>query len=603
MKALIINSGLGKRMLELTKNNHKSMVKLLNGESIFERQIRILSECGIKDFIITVGYMKEQLIEVSKKFPYLNFEFADNKDYASTNYIYSMFLAKDYMDCDMLILHGDLVFNKQLIIEMLNNKNTSLCLINEEKQLPEKDFKARVENGYLREVSINIFDDDCFTFQPLYKLSKEVVIAWKNEIERFINDGINQVYAENALNQILDNLEIKAISYKDNYIEEIDNIEDYNRVASEIRYFDFREQNIYEDNNLSASISQILKNNFINKILLVGSDRYANSIKDYLRENNYKFVRFSKFSSNPKYEEIKEGVEVFKNENCDFIISIGGGSSIDVAKSIKLLSALDNDLDFLDKKYNYSPVKHLAIPTTAGTGSESTRFSVMYYKGEKESPTHDSILPEYVILNSDYLSTLPDYVRKTTMLDALCQAIESYWARESTLESKQYSISAIELINANYKEYLNNHKGTLQKILVASNLGGKAINISTTTAPHAMSYKLTSLYGISHGHAVALTFPVLWRYMYDNIENYQEQKDSLLKNFTDIAKALGCENIESAILKFESIYKSLGLEDPKALNKDDIKILVNSVNTERLNNHPVLLSKANIEYIYNKVLM
>ena len=241
MKALIFNSGLGNRMEELTKNNHKAMVKLSDGETIFERQIRILSECGIKDFIVTVGYLKEQLISVSKNFPHLSFEFVDNKDYASTNYIYSMFLASDFIDGDMLFLHGDLVFNKQLVIEILNNENNSLCLINEEKELPKKDFKGRIQNGYLKEVSINIFDDDCFAFQPFYKLSRDVAIAWKQEVEAFIKNGKDKVYAENALNQILNKLEIKAMSYKGNYMEEIDDIDDYRKVSEEIRYYDYRE--------------------------------------------------------------------------------------------------------------------------------------------------------------------------------------------------------------------------------------------------------------------------------------------------------------------------------------------------------------------------
>lgn len=599
MKAFIFNSGLGNRMEELTKSNHKSMVKLSTGETIFQRQIRILSECGIKDFIVTVGYLKEQLIHASKSFPQLNFVFVENAEYASTNYIYSMYLASRYLDSDMLFLHGDLVFNKRLVVEILNNENNSICLYNEEKQLPKKDFKGRIQNGSLKEVSVHIFDHDCFAFQPFYKLSKDVVISWREEVEKFIKNGNNQVYAENALNTILDKIEIKAVSYKENYIEEIDDINDFNKVTEEIRYCDYREQDICEFNNLG----RILKDNPINKILIVTSDHRDDNIKNYLAENKYNFICFHSFSSNPKYEEIKKGIELFQKEKCDFIISIGGGSCIDTAKSIKLLSALENELDFLDNKFHYSSVKHLAVPTTAGTGSESTRFAVMYYKGEKVSLTQDSILPEYVILDYEYLVTLPDYFKKTTMLDALCQAIESYWSKGATFESKEYSISAIKLILENYKGYLNNRKETLQKMFSASNLSGKAINITTTTAPHAMSYKLTSLYGISHGHGVGLSLSAVWRHMYEHIEEYKEQKEKLLNDFTGLAAAFGCETIEGAVFKFEKLYKSLNLDDPKVLNKEDIEILVRSVNMERLKNHPVLLSEIDIEQIYNKILV
>lgn len=594
MKAFILNSGLGKRMAELTEDNHKSMVKLLNGETIFGRQIRILSECGIRDFIITVGYLKEQLIDASKSFPHLNFKFVDNKDYKSTNYIYSMFLAHKYLEGDMLFLHGDLVFNKRLVTEILSNKNDSLCLINDEKELAKKDFKGRIQKGYLKEVSVNIFDNDCFTFQPLYKLSGGVVNAWKNEVEIFIRSGDNKVYAENALNQILDRLQIKAISYKEHYIEEVDNADDYKRVSEEIRYYDYREQPVFKYNNVEA----ILKSNNICKILLVGSNSNVEHIKSLLHESNYNYVCFDGFSSNPKYEEIKEGTNLFKKEKCNFIISVGGGSCMDTAKSIKLLSASANEQDFLDGRFTYSSVKHLAIPTTAGTGSESTRFAVIYRKGKKLSPTHDTILPEYAVLNYEYLITLPDYFKKAAMLDSLCQAIESYWSRQSSDESKEYSVSAIRLIISNYKEYLNNNTDALKKMLVASNMSGKAINITTTTAPHAMSYKLTSLYGISHGHAVALVLPVVWRFMLRNADNYE----GLMRSFMGIANALGCETIESAIQKFEDIYSELYLSNPIVTNNDDIGILVGSVNIERLNNNPIPISREDIEQMYTEVL-
>ena len=90
MKALIFNSGIGSRLNGLTENNPKCMIKLYNGETIFERQIRILSECGIKNFIVTTGPFKEQLYKTADKFKNLNFEFVENKDYRHTNYIVSM---------------------------------------------------------------------------------------------------------------------------------------------------------------------------------------------------------------------------------------------------------------------------------------------------------------------------------------------------------------------------------------------------------------------------------------------------------------------------------------------------------------------------------
>ncbi|MCL1855754.1 MAG: iron-containing alcohol dehydrogenase, partial [Clostridia bacterium] len=132
-------------------------------------------------------------------------------------------------------------------------------------------------------------------------------------------------------------------------------------------------------------------------------------------------VRFSGFSSNPRYEDVQAGVEAFAEGMCDCIIAIGGGSCIDTAKSIKYFSSAE------------CPI--MAVPTTAGTGSEATHFAVLYRGGEKQSVADERLLPEFVVLQPSLLKTLPVYLKKCTMLDALCQAIESWWSKKATPES------------------------------------------------------------------------------------------------------------------------------------------------------------------------
>jgi phosphoenolpyruvate phosphomutase len=225
-------------MGKLTNDKPKCMVQLYNGETILERQIRLLSECGIKEFIITTGPFKEQLANVTKKYENLKFIFVENPDYKNTNYIVSMNNANNFLDDDVLLMHGDLVFNKKLIEKILKDPRKSICLYNEEKKLPEKDFKGRFKENILKEVSINIFDGDCYAFQPLYKLSKSDIEVWKNKVAEFVSNGNVKVYAENALNEITDEISIYGLSYKNDYIEEIDNEDDYNRVSNEIKFFD-----------------------------------------------------------------------------------------------------------------------------------------------------------------------------------------------------------------------------------------------------------------------------------------------------------------------------------------------------------------------------
>ncbi len=244
MKAIIYNSGSGKRMGRITQNQPKCLVKLSGKETIFERQLRILSECGIREIIVTTGKNENALRLTAKKFPQLHFTFVNNTDYDATNYIYSMYLSAKYLEGDLLSLHGDLVFDKGLIEKMLNSSELSLCLVNKKLVQPTKDFKCRLENDFLREVSVNLFDEDCYAFQPLYKLSKQDIKVWLEEVKRFVENGNRHVYAEEALNVVLKDLSIRAMSYENHYIDEIDTPEDLERVQFEIEQFEIRQRTL-----------------------------------------------------------------------------------------------------------------------------------------------------------------------------------------------------------------------------------------------------------------------------------------------------------------------------------------------------------------------
>ena len=245
MKAVIFNSGLGHRMGDETKTHHKSMTLLKNGETIFHRQIRLLSAEGVKDFLVTTGPFEEQLKAEAATFPELNFTFVRNDIYDKTNYIYSMYLAREHMDDDLLFLHGDLVFNRKLVRDVLRCEDKNTATVNFKKALPEKDFKGRVHDGKVVEVSIKIFDEDCFAFQPFYKMEKATASAWIGKVVEFIHKGEDKCYAENALNEIFPALNIRAFSYEDYYIDEIDNMEDYVRVSTDILAFDEADKAIF----------------------------------------------------------------------------------------------------------------------------------------------------------------------------------------------------------------------------------------------------------------------------------------------------------------------------------------------------------------------
>ena len=244
MKAVIFNSGLGNRMGEFTKTHHKSMSPLKDGETIFHRQIRLLSAEGIKEFIITTGPFEDQLKNEARDFPELEFTFVRNDIYDKTNYIYSMYLAREHMNDDLLFLHGDLVFNRKLVRDVLACSDPNTATVNFKKALPEKDFKGRVKDGKVVEVSIHIFDEDCYAFQPFYKMDKATAAAWIGKVVEFIHKGEDKCYAENALNEIFPALNVRAFSYEDYYIDEIDNLDDHARVTAEILPFDQADKNL-----------------------------------------------------------------------------------------------------------------------------------------------------------------------------------------------------------------------------------------------------------------------------------------------------------------------------------------------------------------------
>lgn len=325
-------------------------------------------------------------------------------------------------------------------------------------------------------------------------------------------------------------------------------------------------------------------------------------------------VKFSEFTPNPLYEQVCVGIELLRTSRCDTILAVGGGSAIDVAKCIKLAilaeegnAAIIPPLVSQRLPIDGAKIPFIAIPTTAGTGSESTHNAVMYYEGSKQTVTNDGVLPDYAVLEPSVLKTLPLYQKKCTMMDALCQGIESWWSVNSTDESKVYSKQTVELIMASWRKYIfENDEDAAALIMLAANYGGRAINIAQTTAPHAMSYKITSLYGLPHGHAVAVCLPHVWRYMLTHQNECVDARgiEYLSELFLTIASEMGCNSATDAVGRFYMMLDSLGLKSTvKATGEDDLMTLSNSVNPVRLKNNPVELDGVAIKSIYSNIIV
>lgn len=357
-----------------------------------------------------------------------------------------------------------------------------------------------------------------------------------------------------------------------------------------------------------AEMDTYLEDNNLKTVLLV-----CDSSLPFLKINKYfeelenrtgvKLVKFDNIKPNPSYDAVVEGVNIFHETDCDSIIAVGGGSVMDVAKCIKLFSNMDTHNHYLKQTIIPNDIKLLAIPTTAGTGSEATRYAVVYYNGEKQSITDDSCIPSTVLFDVSTLKTLSEYQRKSTMMDALCHAIEAYWSVNSNEESKEYSKVAIKSILESKDAYLANEECGNINMLKAANLAGKAINITQTTAGHAMCYKLTSLYGIAHGHAAALCVSKLFHYMIEHVEQCVDSRGAqyLESIFGKIAEAMGCETAQQAVAKFDTIIADFALGVPDFKN-EDYELLKNSVNLVRLKNNPIGLDEDVIDNLYHQIL-
>ncbi len=234
MKALILNSGVGRRMGVLTSEHPKCMTEIAPGETILSRQLRLLARCGIREVVITTGLFDSVLRDYCRSLELpLEISFVFNPDYAETNYIQSIRCAEPLLRGeDIVLMHGDLVFEQGVLGRVLASP-VSCMTVSSTLPLPQKDFKAVVQDGRIMKVGIEFFDD-ALTAQPLYKLLRRDWLMWLDKICEFCDGGQRKCYAENAFNTISDECEVYAMDFKDKLCAEIDTPEDMEAVSRQL---------------------------------------------------------------------------------------------------------------------------------------------------------------------------------------------------------------------------------------------------------------------------------------------------------------------------------------------------------------------------------
>jgi alcohol dehydrogenase class IV len=371
------------------------------------------------------------------------------------------------------------------------------------------------------------------------------------------------------------------------------------------------ERLIFGDGSVDALSEYLILKKPRSILLIHGKGSYAASglkarLEPQLRA--YNVTEWDNFSSNPNYISLISGLSIASKCAPDLIVASGGGSVIDMGKLIGIFHAnrhLPAERHFGSVIFEKDSVPIAAIPTTTGTGSEATHFAVLWRDGEKFSVAHGSMLPDLAIVDPSLATSQPRYLRSVSTLDALAQGIESYWCVNSTDESKRYAGKAIEMIYKN----LSSDSFSYKNAAMGAYLAGKAINITKTTAPHAVSYALTGHYGIPHGNAVFLTLPSFFEYNSDVTEN--DCLDArgtayVRKTMYELTYMLGANDIGKAAFNLRGLLHRLniggGLSDYGITAEAIDHIVKNGFNPERVNNNPRLLTKGALRSILKSII-
>ena len=316
---------------------------------------------------------------------------------------------------------------------------------------------------------------------------------------------------------------------------------------------------------------------------------------------------FYKKSELPILEELIEIINGIKNFKPDLILAVGGGAVIDYAKIANVVEVRE-DLADLIVNYSYpfkkKYTKLTVIPTTAGSGAEATSNAVIYVDGIKHSFESELLIPDNFFLIPEFLISAPKKIKASAGFDAIAQALESLVSKKSNEQSVEYASKSLRVSVNSFLSFVNNpNMKNATEMSIAANLAGKAISISKTTAPHAASYPFTSLFNISHGHAVSLFFERFFKFNYDNL-NKSETSFDLKKRFDLIFSLFDVPNINDFNSKITFIKRQANLEDDLTKFNIDIKQnsenIIKGINLLRLGNNPVKIDGKDIYNVISK---
>ncbi len=335
----------------------------------------------------------------------------------------------------------------------------------------------------------------------------------------------------------------------------------------------------------------------VHRPLVICGKHFINSGKyRWLEENLGFFDTFSEIEANPGTASVDAAARFMNERGCDGVIGIGGGSILDSAKVVACMRGMKGSVRSFYGKTKIKPgAPFFALPTTSGSGSEVTKYSVLTLpSGEKKSLHNDSFYAKVAIVDPELTYTCPPQTTASSGIDAFCQSIEAYWARNAIPETDEHARKAIELAYGSLVKTVKDPDRYVRKDMALASLNsGMAFGQTGTSACHTLSYAFTKHYGLVHGFAVAITLP--WFFEFYS----QKRKQRCL----EICSFIGAKSIEEGKEKILGLMKAIGaptrLDDIGCPRSDFPKIIAISV-AQRPQN-PRKHTKKDLEKLLNDI--
>ncbi len=319
---------------------------------------------------------------------------------------------------------------------------------------------------------------------------------------------------------------------------------------------------------LGKSKAYIISGPHLNKIGMV------QKCADALSEAGIPSSSFTETEGNPSVETVEKATAGFKNSGADFIIAFGGGSPLDVAKAVAVTASYGGSIVEYEGagKVPGPVIPMIAIPTTAGTGSEVTAFSVItdHSRNYKLTVVSNNILPSYAILDPQLIASVPKSTAAACGIDALIHALEAYVSKAASPFSDIFAKEALRLIGGNIREYVENRSSSsaCEAMMIGSLFAGIAFSHARLGNVHAMSHPVSAYFNVPHGVANAILLPTIVEF---NQNDVQEEKYKYIYSCISKSEKLPDKGLTCSMLAPEIKLLNHDLDIPSSLSDVGVK--------------------------------